>query len=382
MQLRLSITAATLLLAMNAQAQDYVSVQYLQYDENENRTSVSAPSIMINKDLGTDYTLNVSLVADSVSGASQTYYDSSSGASAYSRGTGVNASDVKYGNIDYEETRLAGTVSLTTRLDNRDEFTFGLARSNEEDFYSTEASAEYMHWLDDSKNKSVTFALSYQANEILDRCPEGSASTCDAGSGASQAQDASAINAQVSYFQNIDAQSYAKATLFVSNDDGFLTNPYLNVVRNYNGVTADVVQEKRPDKRTGYGAAFKYANALNDSLSLHLGYRFYQDDWDINSHTIDSDIYIQASSKWLFKLGLRAYTQSKADFYGEGKDFFTNETYASSDERLSDFTALTYKSSVNYKVSDDLTFNLGANFYDQSTGLSATYFVTGITYNF
>lgn len=382
MQLRLSIAAATLLVAMNTQAQDYVSVQYLQYDENENRTSVSAPSIMINKDLGTDYTLNVSLVADSVSGASQTYHDTSSGASAYSRGTSVNTSNIEYGNIDYEETRVAATVSLTTRLDNRDELTFGLARSNEEDFYSTEASAEYMHWLGDSKNKSVTFALSYQANEILDRCPEGSPSTCDAGSGASQAQDANAINAQVSYFQNIDAQSYAKATLFASNDDGFLTNPYFNVVRNYNGVTADIVQEKRPDTRTAYGAAFKYANALNDSLSLHLGYRFYHDDWDINSHTVDSDLYIQASSNWIFKLGLRAYTQSQASFYSERKDFFTNETYATSDERLSNFTAITYKSSVDYKISQDLTFNLGANFYDQSTGLSATYFVTGFTYNF
>ena len=382
MQIKLSITTATLLLAISAQAQDYVSVQYLQYDENNNRTSVSAPSIVINKDFGTDYTLKVGLVADSVSGASQTYHDSSSGASAYSRGTGVNASDVKYGNIDYEETRIAGNIALTTRLDNRDEFTVGIARSNEEDYYSSEISTQYMHWLDDSKNKSLTFSLAYQANEILDRCPAGSPSTCDTSSGASQAQDATTINAQVTYSQNIDERSSAQATLFAFNDDGFLTNPYLNVVRNYNGVTADIVQEKRPDKRTGYGAAFGYANALSDSLSLHLGYRFYHDDWDINSHTIDSDLYIQANSKCLFKLGLRAYIQSEANFYNEKKDFFTNETYASSDERLSDFNAITYKAGVDYKVSKDLTFNFGANFYDQSTNLSATYFVTGLTYNF
>ncbi|MDB2562657.1 DUF3570 domain-containing protein [Sulfurimonas sp.] len=382
MQIKLSIATATLLLSMNVQAQDFVSVQYLQYNENDSRTAVSAPSILINKDLSSDYTLKVGLVADSVSGASQTYHDSSSGASAYSRGTGVAASDVKYGNINYEETRVAGDIALTTRLSNRDEFTLGISRSNEEDYYSSEISSEYMHWLDGSKNQSVTFSLAYQANEILDRCPAGSPSTCDSGSGASQARDATAINGQVSYSQNIDATSSAQATLFVSNDDGFLTNPYLNVVRNYNGVTADVVQEKRPDKRTAYGAAFNYANALNDTYTLHLGYRFYKDDWDINSHTIDSDLYIQANSSWLFKLGLRAYVQSNANFYNEKKDHFTNEVYASSDERLSDFNALTYKASVDYKVSKDLTFNLGANFYDQSTNLSATYFVTGFTYNF
>ena len=391
MQLRLSLAAAAIITAMSAQAEDYVSVQYLQYDENENRTSVSAPSIMINKDFGTDYTLNVSFVSDAVSGASQTYYvkndgssgastDTNSGASAFSRGKGIDADKVEYGNVEYDENRLAGSALLTTRFKNRDELTIGLSRSNESDFYSSEASAEYMHWLGSSKNKSISVGLSYQANEILKQCDPDGADGC---SGASEAMDATAINAQVSYFQNIDSKSYAKASLFFSNDDGYLTNPYLNVVRNYvEGGTADVVNENRPDTKIAYGIALKYANAVTDNISLHLGYRYYSDDWGIDSHTIDTDVFYEFNSDWLFKVGLRSYIQSEADFYNGDKDFFTNEIYASSDQRLSSFDALTYKANVDYKISKDLSINFGAHFYDQSTNLSATYFITGFTYKF
>ena len=381
MQLRISLAAATLLTSMAMQAEDYVSVQYLQYNESENRTAVSAPSIMLNKDFGTDYTLNVNIVADAVSGASETFYDASSGASAYSRGIGVNADDVTYGNVEYEDTRVAGGATLITRFDNRDELTVGFNYSSESDFYSAEGSLEYMHWLTSSKNNSLSLGLSYQSNEVLVHC-DGLGS-CDAGSGASQAMTNDAINAQVSYFQNINSQSYAKVALFYVGDSGYLTNPYSNVVRNYvDGGTADVVNENRPDSRAAYGLSLKYANAITNSFSAHIGYRYYSDDWDIDSHTIDTDFYYEPSSDWLLKLGLRYYMQSEANFYSAEKDYFTNEEFASSDMRLGKFNAITYKTDAEYKISQDWSVNLGVNYYDQSEGLDATYLMTGVTYRF
>ena len=385
MQLRISLAAATLLSSMAIQAEDYVTIQHLQYNESNNRTAVSAPSIMVNKDFGTDYTLNVNVVADAVSGASETFYDASSGASAYSRGIGVNASDVTYGNVEYDDTRVAGGASLITRFDNRDELTVGLNYSSESDFYSAEGSLEYMHWLTSSKNNSLSLGLSYQSNEVLVHCdPSSATSSCDAGSGASEAMTNDAINAQVSYFQNINSESYAKASLFYIGDSGYLTNPYSNIVRNYNAGanTADIVGENRPDSRTAYGLSLKYANAITDNLSAHIGYRYYTDDWGIDSHTIDTDFYYEPSSDWLIKLGLRYYMQSEADFYSAKKDYFTNEEFASSDMRVGKFNAITYKTDVEYKISDDWSANFGVNYYDQSEGLDATYLITGLTYKF
>ncbi len=380
MQLKISLAAATLISAMTAQGEDYVSIQYLQYNENQSRTAVSAPSLMINKDFGADYTLNASIVLDAVSGASETWYDASSGASVYSRGEGVP----EYGNIKYDEMRTSGGMSLTTRFDNRDELTVGFNYSGEYDFRSREASAEYMHWLDRAKNSSISFGLSYQDNDILVRCPPGTGDTCDANSGASTVMNAEAINTQLSYFQNINAKSYFQASLFYIEDDGFLSSPYSNVVRNYDETTntGDIVSEIRPDKRTAYGTSLKYATVLASDITTHINYRYYTDDWDIDSHTIDTDIFYELSNDWLLNFGLRYYMQSEANFYNESKDYFTSQEYASSDKRLSDFNALTYKLGVDYAVSDSLNVNFSANYYDQSTDLSATYFITGLTYKF
>ena len=81
MQLKYSLAAALALISF-ANAQNYVSVQYMDYDEDSGRTTIHSPHIELNLDLGVDYTLNLSGVIDSLSGASPTYYDSSSGASA------------------------------------------------------------------------------------------------------------------------------------------------------------------------------------------------------------------------------------------------------------------------------------------------------------
>ena len=416
MQLKLSLPAMVLILTANAQAEDYVSFQYLQYQESDNRVSVYAPSIMINKDIGTDYTLNASFVTDAVSGGSPTYYaadtlnavksstvdttssasassrgknsaarsaaaaDGSSGASAYSRGENIPADHVQYGNVSFSEQRAAGGVTLTSRMANRDELIVGGNYSSEHDFESISGSAEYMHWLTPAKNQSLALGVSYQSNQIVARCVD--LVNCDASSGASEEKQASAINTQITLMQNINQYSYIKASLFYMMDDGYLSDPYLNVVRNNNGVTADVVGESRPDKRRGYGADIHYANALSDRLSVQLEYRYYQDDWKINSHTLDGDIYYDLTPKWRLKLGLRGYTQGAASFYNGRSNHFTNERYASSDYRLSQFNAITYKADLRYAFTKAFSANLGGNYYDQSTGLQATYLMTGFRYNF
>jgi hypothetical protein len=386
MQLRVSLAAATLLTALSAQAEDYVSLQYLQYDENKNRTSVSAPSLMVNKDFGVDYTLNLSIVADAVSGATQTYYDAdaASGASAiHSRGLGVAADAAEYGNVEYDDRRVAYSGALTTRFANRDELTVGFNRSNESDFYSTEGSAEYMHYLDESKNQSISLGASYMANEILVQCSESGTGHCDAASGGSQRETADTISTQLSFHQVLNSSSYIKAALYYMQEDGYLTNPYLNVVRDDPvGGNVDIIGENRPDSRSIYGVSLKYANAFNDEFTLQSSYRFYNDDWGIMSHTIDNDLYYEPNSDWLFKIGLRYYTQGEADFFKDKGEYFTNETYYSSDFRLGSFDALTYKTELEYNFDESFSYNISANYYDQSTDLSATYFITGFKYKF
>jgi Protein of unknown function (DUF3570). len=64
---------------------------------------------------------------------------------------------------------------------------------------------------------------------------------------------------------------------------------------------------------------------IGDSVSVKTNYRFYTDDWEIDSHTIDGDIYYALNKSVTLGAGLRYYTQSEAKFYNKEKDFFTNE---------------------------------------------------------
>ncbi|MCI0501025.1 MAG: DUF3570 domain-containing protein [Epsilonproteobacteria bacterium] len=368
MQLRkLSFITCLALATTNGFGEDYVRVEVLQYNENDSRVSVLAPSIEVNKEFGTDYTLNVDLVADSVSGASPTYYDTASGASAYSRGVQNDPANIKKDNVNFEEQRTAIGVNLTTRFDSRDELQTGINISAEHDFYSAELSGSYLHYLDGSKNQSLTVGGSYQSNQILKKI--------DTTSGASEKLTSDIYNLQVGFSQVLNQKSVASIGLFFTNESGYLSSPYHNIVRNGNTIEA----ENKPDAKTGYGVKFGYQNALTDNLSSQYSYKFYSDNWGINSHTIDTQFYYDLSSKIILGGGLRYYTQTKADFYGEN---FTTEKFASSDERVKDFNAITYKGSIDYKINDKLSYNFGANLYDQSTGLQATTFTTGIKYKF
>ncbi len=382
---KLSMAAAVVLFSNTLQAEDYVRVNYMQYSEANSRVEVNAPSIEVNKDLGVDYTLNAKLISDSVSGATPIYVDTSSGATGYSkRGTGITSSNTTKQNVDMTELRNYAAFSLVKRLENRDELTTSFSKSYESDYDSNTLSIGYLAWEDETKNRSYDIGLTYQLNEILIKdCTQNAQCTnADAISGASAKETSSMISTEIGMTQIIDTTSLAKASLFYSSEDGYLSNPYYNVVRNNNGTTADVVAERRPDKRAAIGFNLKYIRAFSDTLSTKFKYKFYNDDWGINSHTLDINNYYKLNNKYTVGFGLRYYTQSQADFYSESTTYFTNQTNASHDDRLSSFNAITYKTSLDYKYNDKISYNIGFNMYKQSTDLSATYSSIGFKYKF
>ena len=377
---KLSLVTATLLMVNNVQAEDYVRVNYMQYNESDNRVKVIAPSLEINKELGVDYTLNGTFVSDSVSGGTPIYSDTSSGASAFNRGEVLDTSNIKKENVEFTEQRSYGAISLVKRVENRDEITASFSKSYESDYDSNTLSVGYLMWADETKNRSYDIGLSYQLNNILikDCTLNEECSTADSISGASKKTTATVLSTELGATQIIDERSLAKVSVFYSNEDGYLSNPYYNVVRDTNSVVA----ESRPDTRVAYGFNLKYIRAFTDTISSQFKYKYYSDDWDITSHTIDNMNYYELNDKYKVGFGLRYYTQSEAEFYNESRTYFTDEEFASHDDRLSSFNATTYKLSLDYEYNDKISYNVGVNLYDQSTGLSATYSTVGLKYKF
>lgn len=379
---KISIITASLLFSSTLMAEDYVRVNYMQYNESDSRISVQAPSIEVNKDLGVDYTLNAKLIADSVSGATPIYSDTTSGASAFKRGDNISINNIKKQNVDMTETRTYAAFSLVKRLQNRDEITTAFSKSYESDYDSNTLSMDYLTYEDNTKNRSYNFGLSYQFNNILIKECSTYNYACDTTSGASKKESSTNIGTQLGITQIIDKTSLAKFSVYYNSEDGYLSNPYYNVVRNNNGTTASVVAERRPDTRVSSGFNIKYIKALRRDFTSKLKYKFYSDDWDVTSHTIDLNNYYELNSKITLGFGLRYYTQSEAKFYSESINYFTNQTYASHDERLSGFDAITYKTSIDYKYDDKISYNASINLYEQSTDLSATYMSVGLKYKF
>jgi outer membrane receptor for ferrienterochelin and colicin len=154
----------------------------------------------------------------------------------------------------------------------------------------------------------------------------------------------------------------------------------MRVVRDYN-TNPKIAPEKKPDSRVSYGLLVQYTKAINDKLATNLSYRIYNDDWDITSHTIESEFNYQLSDKFLLNTGIRYYTQSQAEFYSAKKDYFINQEYASSDRRMSDFSSINYKLGGDYKINKAISVNANINYYKQDE-FDATYGGVGVKYRF
>ncbi len=74
--------------------------------------------------------------------------------------------------------------------------------------------------------------------------------------------------------------------------------------------------ERRPVERNQFTLDLRYVlHVAAANGALHLGYRFFQDDWGIGAHTFDIDWAQPLGHGWMLTPRMRYYTQSAADFY-------------------------------------------------------------------
>jgi hypothetical protein len=140
--------------------------------------------------------------------------------------------------------------------------------------------------------------------------------------------------------------------------------------------------ENRPDLRNQFAWDTKYVQYLSGiDGALHLGYQFFIDDWDINSHTFDLAWEQPLLAGWSVTPKFRYYSQSAADFY-EPIYFFNQkkpETPShtidfgklpiqnySSDQRLSGFGALSGGISISKTFAKGIQFNAGFEYYSHA----------------
>lgn len=190
--------------------------------------------------------------------------------------------------------------------------------------------------------------------------------------------------------QVINKYTILQTTLGISYFDGFLSDPYKQVF-----LPGGNLPDSRPSDRTQYTFAARlrrYSELF--AAAFHVDYRFYYDDWDVRSHTLDLGLHKVTESGWAFDTSLRYYSQTQADFY---EPFYTApraDGEYSSDYRLSPYGSISLRLGLSETIGD-WTVKLAAERYisDKSYSVQSvdvenpalldfTQFTFGVDYSF
>ena len=180
--------------------------------------------------------------------------------------------------------------------------------------------------------------------------------------------------------QVVNKYSVIQTGLSYTKLSGYLTDPYK-------------YRDQRPEERNQWAWTLGYRQFIpSGDAALHADYRFYHDNWGINSHTIDLAWYQNITRSLKLIPSVRYYSQQEASFFSNNAKL--TEKYYADDFRLSTYGAVTaglrlessYKnwtfvmSGERYKSDGHLgTFS----FNEESPGLvSFTRITLGVDYEF
>lgn len=195
------------------------------------------------------------------------------------------------------------------------------------------------------------------------------------------------------FSQILSKNSQASLSLDLVQQEGLLSTPFHRVyfsdkpdifVENFQ-LGDDI--ERLPDTRFKIAIGGRLNYYINETFVLRTYYRYYTDDWGIDSHTASIEVPIKLSSKFTLYPSYRFYNQTASDYFYEYNTALSTDDFYTSDYDLSKFTAHQYGLGVtytdiftNFKISKwglksiDLKFDQysrdsGLNFFLISTGL-------------
>jgi hypothetical protein len=133
----------------------------------------------------------------------------------------------------------------------------------------------------------------------------------------------------------------ASANVEAVADDGYLGSPY-RAAR----VFGAAVPERNPRTRSSRAIKLRVLGEVIDNLALRADYRYYWDNWDITSHTVEGGVGRRFGTQWLGDAYVRYYSQDRALFYSDNA---TAETlYVSRNRQLGTYTSVGLGAKVAY----------------------------------
>lgn len=309
---------AMMLLATTASAAtlpvDKVDVLYHRYDGGG--MVIDGPSVLVRKSAGPQLSFTGQYYVDSVSAASV---------------------DVLATASKYTEERTEYTAGVDYLYD-KAILSLGYTNSSENDY---EANTLYLSVNQEFFGGLTTLKMGYAQgwDEVGMTGNDGFE------------EDADRRNYQLGISQVLTKNSLLGLDLEAVTDEGFLQNPYRqNRYLDPADPSSFLYQPERyPQTRTSLAVAGRALYYLPYRASLRGEYRFFNDSWGIQAHTVEMAYVHPLGPRWVVEGRVRYYTQDQADFYSDLYAYENALTHLARDKELSRFSGTTLGAGVSYE---------------------------------
>ncbi len=360
---QLALASCSLLQATSQQASasDWdIQTDVLLYTEGTERVSLMEPVINASKEIADDEFVDIKLVYDALTGATPNGAHASSQAQTFTTPSGNSAYTIGPNKLPLNDTfrdiRVSVLGDWNYALNRRTRINWSGSLSSEIDYKSLSAGATLSHDLN-QRNTTLTAGLAFSSDRLD---PIGSinipfAPMIRAGSATPQpkggTESKTTTDLLIGWTQVINRTTLMQLNYSISQASGYLTDPYkiLTVIdpatglptSNLNADELPYVYEKRPDSRSKNAIFWRGVHHLSEDV-INLSYRYYWDDWGVNSHTLDLHYRYELGGGSYLQPHARLYLQSAADFYRHSvTDGSPLPDYASADYRLGEMTSTT-----------------------------------------
>jgi len=254
----------------------------------------------------------------------------------------------------FDDTRVAVSLDWNHELNRLNNITYNGAFSVENDYRSLSGGATYKRSSED-KSLEFTFGAAGTTDEVF---IVGTKATpvplSDVSAGLSYGSGTrNTVEAIAGMTYVINKRTVAQLNIAGASVKGYLNDPYkIFSLVDENGIEYDQYYEARPNSRIRNSITLNVNHQLYpENTTLNMSYRFFKDDWEIRSHTLDVLYRINLSAKTHIVPHFRYYTQTHAYFYTNA---FTGRLpsdpnpisdslpeFVSADYRLDDLQSLT-----------------------------------------
>jgi hypothetical protein len=352
----------------------------LMYYSETDRVSAVEPVVSGRKELGDDEYLNLRLVVDVLTGSSANGAIPTSSPQTFTQpsGNSVYTTNPNEAPLDpsFLDTRVALSGEWEKAINDRLKGVYSANLSTEYDYISFGLGTTFAK---DNDDKSRTFTLGLAANfdsiDPVGGVPKGltvmpvtapSSKTTEGGT-----DSKTVVDLLFGVTQIINRKTLMQLNYVLGSDSGYMTDPYkiISVVDITGALLGanQYIYEKRPDSRQRNAIFWKGKHQFTNDV-IDLSYRYYWDDWEITSHTLDMHYRYEINEKHYLQPHVRYYTQSAADFYKTSlRDTQVAQTqFVSADYRLADMTTTTVGLKYGMKLAEDSEFGVRLELMQQS----------------